>query len=91
MTLTEKKCEVIAGGKDQKVKVINKSLFSSLWEDPAARDEMLKIGRLYLHFTIFTEIASQETFARALKKFTPTFIQELNKCFLDTDRTRLIT
>ena len=90
LTLTEKTCEPIADENDQKAKVITKSLFSKIWEDPATRDVMLKIGRLYPRFTIFTEFASQDTFASALKKLTPTLTQELNNCFHDTSKTRMI-
>jgi len=88
LSLTEKTCEPIPD--EKKAKVITQSLFSKLWQDPATRDVMLKIGRLYPRFTIFTEFASQETFASALKKLTPTLTQELNNCFHDTSRTRMI-
>ena len=67
------------------------SAITDLWEDAAARDEMLKIGRLYPRFTIFTEFASQETFAKAIGKRSPTLINELSNCFLTTNRLEKIT
>ena len=88
MTLTQKTCEVQTDG-DPKV-VQTKSVFSELWTDVAARDEMIKIGRMYDRYSIFTEFASQETFKEAIGRRTPTLIQELSHCFQSTFRTRLI-
>ena len=61
--------------------MLTKSLFTELQEDTAARDEMLKIGRMYHRFSIFSEFASQDSFANAIRKLTPTLIQELNHAF----------
>ena len=72
LALTEKICEYKVTGDDKRV--TTGSVITELWKDAAARDEMLKIGRLYHRFSVFTEFASQKSFGDAMKMRTPTLI-----------------
>ena len=57
LALTEKICKYKVIGDEKRV--TTESVITELWKDTAARDEMLKIGRLYHRFSVFTEFASQ--------------------------------
>jgi hypothetical protein len=54
---------------------------------PTVRDILIKIGQLCPHFTLFTELAHQDSFAELAKKLTPVVTEELNRCFKSTWRT----
>ena len=55
---------------------------------PVIRDLLIKTGQLCQQFTLFSELASQDSFEELAKKFTPTVIEELNRCFKSTYRTK---
>ena len=69
-----------------------KTLSILQWEldDPAKRDVLIKIGRLTPSFSIFSELTSQDSFQKLFQKLSPTVIEELNHCFMETHKTSLI-
>ena len=67
------------------------SFLSKVLFEPTKRDILLKIGRHYAPFTVFTELATLDSYEHLKRTMTPALQKEFYHCFQTTYRTRLIT
>ena len=76
--ITQKYCEThysVHDTKNNKVcKVRTASILSKVLHKSSQRDILLKIGRLCPQFTLFSELASQDSFMEISSSFSPTLI-----------------